>query len=167
MRRILARMIGAEEAREQDARAAWRAIADLLLAPEAHERFQAATAAASLPHPGVLRLLLALRGGDPPSMSGLAGFMSCDASYATALVDVLENAGYVERRTSSTDRRVKHVHLTPAGVAAREAALHVLATPPETIRRLTATEVRTLARLLGKLVEADGPTASRGDGPAA
>ena len=37
-------------------------------------------------------------------------------------------------------------------------ALHVLATPPETIRRLTAAEVRTLARLLGKLVEAPGYT---------
>src|SRR5215213_3226829 len=100
-------MNGGEGERDREARAAWRAVADLILAPEAHERFHAAAAAAAVPHPGVLRLLLALRGGDPPSMRGLAGFMSCDASYATALVDVLEKAGYVERRTSSTDRRVK------------------------------------------------------------
>jgi DNA-binding MarR family transcriptional regulator len=136
--------------RDEDARVAWRHVTDLFLSPESHDRFHTACTAAGLPHPGALRLLLQLRRAEPPTMGGLAGFLSCDASYATALVDALESLGYVQRRTSSTDRRVKHVHLTAEGAAAREKALDVLATPPAALQRLSPTETRTLARLLAK-----------------
>jgi DNA-binding MarR family transcriptional regulator len=142
--------------REEDGRAVWRHVTDLFLARDSHDRFQAACEAAGLPHPGALRLLLHLRRAEPPTMGGLAGFMSCDASYATALVDALERIGYVERRTSSTDRRVKHVHLTASGAAAQDKALEVLADPPAVLRRLSPSETRTLARLLAKL-SPDGP----------
>jgi DNA-binding MarR family transcriptional regulator len=140
---------------DEDGRTVWRHVTDLFLSAQSHDRFHAACAAAGLPHPGALRLLLALRGTEAPSMSGLAGFMSCDASYATALVDALERLGYVERRTSSTDRRVKHVHLTPRGAAAQADALEVLATPPATLQRLSPAETRTLAALLAKLAAGD------------
>jgi DNA-binding MarR family transcriptional regulator len=138
-------------AREEDGRAVWRHVTELFLSAESHDRFHAACQAAGVPHPGALRLLLHLRRAEPPTMGGLAGFMSCDASYATALVDVLESLGYVERRTSSTDRRVKHVHLTSAGAAAQDEALEVLANPPASLERLSGAETRTLARLLAKL----------------
>jgi DNA-binding MarR family transcriptional regulator len=151
--------------RDDDGRAVWRYVTDLFLSADSHDRFLSACKAAGLPHPGALRVLLQLRRAEPPTMGGLAGFMSCDASYATALVDALENLGYVERRTSSTDRRVKHVHLTAAGAAAQEKALDVLATPPTALQRLDPSERRTLARLLAKL-GADQP-AGRGAPPGA
>ena len=94
--------------RDEDGRAAWRHVTDLFLSPESHDRFHTACKAAGLPHPGALRLLLQLRRAEPPTMGGLAGFLSCDASYATALVDALESLGYV---------RAPHVVHRPTGEA--------------------------------------------------
>ncbi len=85
-------------------------------------------------------------------MRSLADEMRCDASYITNLVDSLEALGYVERRVSSVDRRVKLVHLTPGGRAAQEAARAVITTPPKALDRLTVAEARTLARILAKVV---------------
>jgi DNA-binding MarR family transcriptional regulator len=84
-------------------------------------------------------------------MRALADCLRCDASYVTGLVDTLEDAGYVERRASPGDRRIKLVCLTPAGQRARDRADHLLTTPPEGLAALTDTEARTLARLLRKV----------------
>jgi DNA-binding MarR family transcriptional regulator len=134
-----------------DARAAWRCMTELFFSEEVHNRFHDAAAAVGLPHPGSLKALLLLEPDDPPPMRALAEQMHCDASYMTGLVDALEDLGYVERRPSASDRRVKLVQLTRRGVAAKAKALDVISTPPKVMERLSDTEARNLARLLSKL----------------
>jgi DNA-binding MarR family transcriptional regulator len=134
-----------------DARAAWRSMTELFFSEEVHNRFHDACAAVGLPHPGSLKALLLLEADSPPPMRALAEGMHCDASYMTGLVDALEGLGYVERRPSPTDRRVKLVQLTDKGEAAKEQALDVISTPPAVIDRLSAAEARRLAEILAKL----------------
>ena len=52
-------------------------------------------------------------------MRALAEAWHCDASNVTWLVDQLESRHLVERQVSTTDRRVKTVVLTDAGLALR------------------------------------------------
>jgi DNA-binding MarR family transcriptional regulator len=137
--------------REALARAAWESVTRLFFGPEMHDRFHQAADQAGVPHPGALKALMGLDPDVPRSMRSLADDMRCDASYITNLVDALEELGYVERQVSPADRRVKLVHLTPAGRAAQEAAHAVITTPPRALDRLTVTELRSLARLLAKL----------------
>jgi DNA-binding MarR family transcriptional regulator len=133
------------------ARDAWSAATALFIGGELRERLDAAAAAAGLPQVGALRALLSLVPGRPVPMRALADCLRCDASYVTGVVDILEDAGYVERRAAPGDRRVKLVCLTPAGHRARDRADHVLTTPPQGLAALTDTEARTLARLLRKV----------------
>ena len=137
---------------DEPARAAWTALTELFFSDAVHDRLHDAVAAARLPHPGALKALMQLEAGDPPSMRTLAERLRCDASYVTNLVDQLEAAGLVERRVSPTDRRVKLVHLTPAGRRARDRARNVITTPLDTFDRLSESEARSLARLLDKLL---------------
>lgn len=133
-------------------RDAWRRLSQLFLSDETHDRMHAACAAVQLPHPGSLKALLWLDDSAPLAMRALAEAMHCDASYITGLVDTLEERGYVQRRVAESDRRVKLLELTVAGREARARALDVVLTPPESLKRLTAAETRTLASLLGKIV---------------
>lgn len=132
-------------------RTAWQQITRLFLSNEIHDRFHAACAAAGLPHPGSLKALLMV-GDDAPPMRQLADELRCDASYVTALIDTLEQAGCAAREVSASDRRVKLIRLTPAGLAARERALAILNTPPSGMAKLTVAETRSLAQLLDKMV---------------
>jgi DNA-binding MarR family transcriptional regulator len=140
---------------DEHARSAWGCITRTFLSNELHDRFHDACESIALPHPGALKLLLQLDADQPPAMRSIAGIMGCDASYVTALVDALEAPGYVERRVSPNDRRVKLIALTSQGVAAREKALDIMSEPPAGFGRLTATEARQLARLLAKATAAD------------
>jgi DNA-binding MarR family transcriptional regulator len=133
-------------------RAAWTSVTELFLGKEMHDRLHHAADQAGVPHPGALKALMGLDPDVPRSMRSLADDMRCDASYITNLVDSLEALGYVERRVSPVDRRVKLVHLTAAGRHAQEAARAVITTPPSALDRLTLAEARTLARLLAKVV---------------
>jgi DNA-binding MarR family transcriptional regulator len=133
-------------------RAAWTSASELFFSQEMHDRFHQAAAQAGVPHPGALKALLGLDQAAPRSMRSLADEMRCDASYVTNLVDSLEALGYVERRVSPLDRRVKQVHLTDAGVAAQVAARQVITSPPRALERLSVAEARTLVRLLAKVV---------------
>lgn len=142
--------------RQDDARAAWGCITRTFLSNELHDRFHDACTAIGLPHPGALKLLLQLDAEDPPPMRAVATLMNCDASYVTALVDALEGPGYVERRSSPGDRRVKLIALTGAGEVAREKALAVMSEPPAGFARLTAGEVKELAQLLAKATDDHG-----------
>lgn len=137
--------------RDDDARSAWRTVADLFLGDDNHDRFHRAAEAAGVAHPGALKLLLNLEPDEPPSMRELAEAMRCDASWVTSLVDALEEPGLATRVVSPTDRRVKRVQVTEAGVVAKARAMDVLATPPKAMEKLSASEVRTLATILRKL----------------
>jgi DNA-binding MarR family transcriptional regulator len=140
--------------KDADAREAWSLITDIFLSGEMHDAFHAACEQVDLPHPGALKALLLLDGEDPPSMREMATAMHCDASYITGLVDDLEAVGYVERRISLTDRRVKLVHITDAGRRARATATDQIQSPPKAFASLSAAETRTLAALIRKIADA-------------
>ena len=78
------------------------------------------------------RALTTIRSEAGRTMHSLADEWSCDASTATWIVDRLERKGFAERRQHPTDRRVRLVFLTPAGLEIRvEMLRRMYAAPPE------------------------------------
>jgi DNA-binding MarR family transcriptional regulator len=76
-------------------------------------------------------------GGDRAiTMSEFATLLGCDASNVTAIVDKLESRGLVERRSAATDRRVKALLLTPAGIAMHDRVCERMQNPPPAIGNL-------------------------------
>src|SRR5437667_12890920 len=69
--------------------------------------------------PAQCHVLHLIEPGRPLPMGRLAETLACDASNVTGLVDRLESRGLIRRQTSPRDRRVKVLHLTPAGARAR------------------------------------------------
>ncbi|MFI8103892.1 MarR family winged helix-turn-helix transcriptional regulator [Streptomyces sp. NPDC086023] len=63
----------------------------------------------------------------PMTMRELAERMSCEPSNTTFVIDRLEKQGLVERRPHPTDRRAKHLVLTPEGAGLRERLTGLLA----------------------------------------
>jgi DNA-binding MarR family transcriptional regulator len=139
--------------REALARVAWASVTRVFFSHELHERFHDAAAAVGLPHPGSLKALTWLDAERPQSMRALAQDMRCDASYITSLVDALEELGYVERRVSAADRRVKLVQVTAEGRLAQQKAEAVITQPPSSMARLDDDELALFASLVAKLVE--------------
>ena len=68
-----------------------------------------------------------LQSGQATTANELARLMDVDAGAITRLVDRLEAKGLLERLRSAADRRVVHLRLTDAGVAASAEVPHVLA----------------------------------------
>ena len=101
--------------------------------------------------PAHMHALLSLDPDQPKPMRSLAEEWKCDASNVTFLADRLEDAGYVERRVSPTDRRVKILQLTEAGLAARAKLHERMSVPPPALLGLTVAELRTLDDPLGGL----------------
>ena len=63
-----------------------------------------------------LNAILTLIGANPgASQIALAELLSTDRATMMAMVDRLENRGLLERRASTTDRRVRELYLTPKG----------------------------------------------------
>lgn len=86
----------------------------------------------------------------PASMRQLAELLGCDASNVTGLTDRLERRGLVERRGLPSDRRVKQVAVTPAGIALAQAFREEVAA--ETLLHpLKLDELQTLCGLLERL----------------
>lgn len=101
----------------------------------------------------------------PGPMHELAGAMGCDPSYVTWLADQLEAKGLAERQPASSDRRVKVLALTPAGVAVREQVLNRLAQVPFPLESLSSTEAASLSQLFTRLL-GDEPAAGADQCPA-
>jgi DNA-binding MarR family transcriptional regulator len=91
-------------------------------------------------------------------MRDLADVFRCDPSYVTSLVDGLETAGLAERQSHPTDRRVKMVALSRAGVDALAQARKILGEPPASFDALTTSELLRLRTLLAKLSDAEPPS---------
>ncbi|WP_405662106.1 MarR family transcriptional regulator [Streptomyces sp. NBC_01166] len=87
----------------------------------------------------------------PMSMRELAERMSCEPSNATFVADKLEKQGLVERRAHPTDRRAKHLVLTPEGGDLRERLLESLA-EDSPLAGLTVEQQRALKGLLEQAV---------------
>jgi DNA-binding MarR family transcriptional regulator len=83
----------------------------------------------------------------------LAEQLILTASGVTRLLDGLERAGWVERASCASDRRVTYAVLTDAGRAKLQEAADSHITGVRTLfeERFSADEIETLARLLGRL----------------
>jgi len=138
----------------------WKVLHDLCFEGEAHDRMHRACAAVGL-SPGVLKGLIHLVPDEGRPMRELADHFGCDASWVTTLTDELERHGLAERRPHKTDRRIKEIVLTPAGVAAKQMALDVMYEPPACFDALDPTEQRRLRDLLLKVAAADPALSSR------
>jgi MarR family transcriptional regulator, organic hydroperoxide resistance regulator len=88
----------------------------------------------------------------PLSRRELAERLRCDPSNVTFLVDRLERLRLVSRARASSDRRVKVLALTPAGLEVRERLIATLAESPM-FSGLTGAQQRQLAGLLQRCVE--------------
>lgn len=132
------------------ARDAWLCVVQLFTSEETSRNFVAAASAVELT-PAGLRALLALRPDEAKPMRALAVDWHCDPSMVTGIVDQLEHKGFAERQAHPTDRRVKIVHLTVPGQAARAQAMEVLAEPPPGITSLPAADQRALRDLLRRV----------------
>jgi DNA-binding MarR family transcriptional regulator len=137
-----------------EAAEAWMAVRTLAMARRGRVLAVAADAGLSPPQ---LFALQALTPGEPAPMSNLAGVLRCDASNVTGLVDRLAARGLVQRRPAPHDRRIRHLILTPEGIALRERVAQRLEEPPAGFAALSAAEARQLRDLLFK-VEAAGST---------
>jgi DNA-binding MarR family transcriptional regulator len=103
--------------------------------------------------PAQCHVLHLLEPGHPISMGQLAETLACDASNVTGLIDRLESRGLIRRQPSPTDRRLKVLDLTPAGVRLRAVVLEKITEPPETLKRLSREEQQRLVRILRHLLE--------------
>jgi DNA-binding MarR family transcriptional regulator len=91
------------------------------------------------------------------SQSEVARAIGLPASRIVALVDRLEERGWVERRTSSDDRRTHALHVTPSGHALIAQIAAVSAEHEADLARgLTTEEQATLLKLLGRIAAAQG-----------
>src|ERR1700737_751264 len=135
--------------RGSDACDAWKLLVQLFFAHRANLPVLAAELQLS---PAQCHGLHLIEPGHPSPRGHLAGTLACDASNVTGLVDRLESRGLVRRHPSATDRRVKVLDLTPAGSRLRTLLLDRMTTPPETLRRLSVREQRTLVRILTQLL---------------
>jgi DNA-binding MarR family transcriptional regulator len=115
-----------------------------------------AGAAEGLTPPHVMTLLR-LRSDDPPLLGDIARDLQCDASYATAVADRLEERGLATRRPSKQDRRARELVLTDAGRAAQARIRAVLRQPPAGLLELSEDELRVLARIGRRLSPEGGP----------
>jgi DNA-binding MarR family transcriptional regulator len=90
----------------------------------------------------------------PLSRRELAERLHCDPSNVTFLVDRLERKRLVARARARSDRRVKALALTPAGVEVRKRLIATLA-ESGMFARLTRPEHRQLAALLWRCTNVD------------
>jgi DNA-binding MarR family transcriptional regulator len=92
----------------------------------------------------------------------LADELMLTASGVTRLLDGLERAGWVERATCDSDRRVVYAVLTDAGREKLEeaSASHLASVRAFFDRRYSEQELAQLAELLGRLPGAEGADAS-------
>ncbi|MBA3281535.1 MAG: winged helix-turn-helix transcriptional regulator [Acidimicrobiia bacterium] len=134
--------------RTQLAVGAWVQIARLFLSQQARKSKVAADLGLTASD---LISLFHMQPDEGVSQRALAEHWSCDPSWVTTRIDRLEQLGLAERRLSPTDRRVKEVWLTSAGLAKRAAGMTGFGHPPEHLDTLSLTDLRALAKILAKL----------------
>ena len=67
-----------------------------------------------------------IHAGQADTVAELARVCTIDTGAMTRLLDRLEKKGLCRRVRSTSDRRVVHIELTPAGVAVAERVPHIL-----------------------------------------
>jgi DNA-binding MarR family transcriptional regulator len=135
-------------AHEELAGDAWRRLTEITFR---QRRFFVTAAASFGLNPGSLKALLELDADNPVPMRALAEAWHCDASNVTWLVDQLEARHLVERQVSPTDRRVKTVVLTDAGLTLRASVEAHLHQAPEDLLNLDDADLALLVKVLSKI----------------
>lgn len=131
---------------DETAREAWKLLVDLVYPPRFLEI--ARKLGLTPPQLGAVRLL-----DQPRTMGEIAGFLHCDPSNVTGIVDGLEERGFAERRPSERDRRVKLIALTAEGRRLRSRLTREIEKPPEWLQGLSDPDQRTLRDLLERAAE--------------
>lgn len=120
-------------------------------------RYRPLLSGLGLTYPQYLLMLVLWQDGARP-VHEIAARLALPANGLTPLVDRLEAAGLVERRQQARDRRVLHVHLTPAGVRLEAEAARVQR-EVACSTRLSSAELDGLrAQLHNLLRQMDSPT---------
>jgi DNA-binding MarR family transcriptional regulator len=130
------------------AREIWRAMFDLLIR-SAPARTKSLARHGLTPNDS--RALFSLDAQTGRSMRSLADEWQCDPSYATSIVDRLEELGLATRQVVLHDRRIKLVMLTRTGQRTRRELLHEFHQPPAEFASLDRADLEALARILSKL----------------
>lgn len=122
------------------------------LSAEIFERVRAAGAADIRPSHGNVMEQLSIE--EPLRLTDIAARSGITAQSAGALVDELEQLGYVERRPDPIDRRAKRIHLTRKGQRnARKGFEVVMELEAELEERLGRKTLAQLRRTLIQLTE--------------
>ena len=99
---------------------------------------------------------------EPISQRELAGRLHCDPSNVTYLGDRLEERGLIKRRIDPSDRRVRMVSLTSAGLRTRNKIVRA-ATTQSPLARLCREDQQQLHELLAKTIGADTSRSQEGE----
>lgn len=102
--------------------------------------------------PGHAMALMQLDPENPAPMRQLRDQLHCDPSYLTGVVDRLERLGFVERRPSTTDRRVKELVLTERGRDVQRELHRLWIAPPPGLDALTERDQKALLRIAQQLL---------------
>jgi DNA-binding MarR family transcriptional regulator len=140
------------------AREVWRAMFGLLIR-SAPARSRSLAARGLTPNDS--RALFSLDAQTGRSMRSLADEWECDPSYATWVVDRLEQLGLVQRQVVAHDRRIKLVMLTRKGQKTRAELLQEFHQPPPEFSQLEPADLEALDRVLAKLSPAAGRAGAR------
>ncbi|MFC3688187.1 MarR family winged helix-turn-helix transcriptional regulator [Aquipuribacter hungaricus] len=105
------------------------------------------------------QVLVAVDADPPSSQLALAQRLGIDRTAMTYLVDALEAAGLVVRQPHATDRRVRHVAITPDGMQALTRARGALrATEEQLLGALDPAEAAQLRALLVRVARSTDPS---------
>ena len=87
-------------------------------------------------------------------MKELGQRVHCDPSFVTQIADALDSRGLGTREPDPRDRRIKHLRLTPAGLALRERVERTLLDRMPWTRTLDPAERQCLLGHLRKMAQA-------------
>lgn len=97
--------------------------------------------------------LTAIRACDGIDATRLSGLIALDRATIGGVMDRLEAKGWIQRKPSPSDRRIKLLHISTSGVALLEAAgPKVDQVQKRLLAPLTPDEQKTFLKLLTKLV---------------
>jgi DNA-binding MarR family transcriptional regulator len=130
------------------AREVWRAMFELLIS-SAPARTKSLARRGLTPNDS--RALFSLDAQAGRSMRSLADEWECDPSYATWIVDRLEELGLARRQVVQHDRRIKLVVLTRKGNNTRSELLKEFHQPPPEFAALDREDLEALDRVLAKM----------------
>ncbi|MFI2201814.1 MarR family winged helix-turn-helix transcriptional regulator [Streptomyces sp. NPDC020192] len=113
-------------------------------------------------HPGQELVMMQLWDRGPQRQTDLVRLLGSDAATMTRTVKRLENAGFVRRRPSETDRRASIIEPTTASLALRKEVERVWAELEDSVvAGLEADELDTVIRVLDRIEDRLGRAVER------